>query len=303
MSQTANNTKTLLVLSGPTGVGKTALSIDLAEQLGSPIISADSRQIYREIPIGTAAPTAEDQTKVTHYFVGTKSVKEDYNAGNYADDVLRLLEDLFKTHDTLLLTGGSMLYIDAVCKGLDVLPTISSATRAQVQAELEEHGLAWLQAELQRSDPAYYAQVDLHNKQRVVHAVEICREAGVPYSSLRTGQRAKRPFKIVKTGLRRERNELYTRINRRVDEMLAQGLVAEAERMLPFRYLNSLNTVGYKEIFRYFDGEWTLQQAGDMIKQNSRHYAKRQMTWFNRDSEIHWLDAHSATTSDILKLL
>lgn len=303
MSHTVYTNKTLLVLLGPTGVGKTAFSLAMAEQLGSPIISADSRQIYKEIPIGTAAPTQEEQARVKHYFIGTKSVTEDYNAGHYESDALQLLEELFKTHDTLLLTGGSMLYIDAVCKGFDEIPHVSAGIRAQVQHELETLGLAWLQTELKHLDPVYYGQVDLQNKQRIAHAVEICREAGVPYSSLRKGKTAKRPFRVVKAGLHRERNALYTRINQRVEDMMAQGLQEEAMNVLPLRDKNSLNTVGYKEMFRFFDGEWTLQHAIEMIQQNSRHYAKRQMTWFNRDKEIHWFDATTTKTEDIINLL
>lgn len=303
MSPTVHTAKQLLVLLGPTGVGKTALSIRLAQRLGTPVVSADSRQIFRELPIGTAAPTREEQAMVRHYFVGTRSVADDYNAGHYEADVLRLLDELFLTHDTVLLTGGSMLYIDAVCKGFDTMPHVSERTRTQVRHDLETGGLAALQAELQRLDPAYYAQVDLQNTQRVAHAVEICREAGMPYSSFRQGKTAERPFRIVKAGLRRERNELYDRINRRVEDMMAQGLQQEAMNVLPYRHKNSLNTVGYKELFRFFDGEWTLQQAVAMIQQNSRRYAKRQMTWFNRDSGIHWFDAATATPEDITNLL
>lgn len=298
--------KTLLVLLGATGVGKTAFSLPIAESLGTPIISSDSRQIFREIPIGTAAPTPEEQKRVRHYFVGTKSVIEDYNAGEYEAEAMALIKELFHSHDTLLLTGGSMLYIDAICNGLDDIPRVSNKTREDVSIMLKDKGLLFLQEELRRLDPTYYEEADLQNPQRVAHAIEVCIESGKPYSSYRKGfaytQKA-RPFRIVKVGLEREREELYRRINRRVDVMLEQGLQEEAEKVYAWRNKNSLNTVGYKEMFRYFDGEISLEEATRLIKQNSRHYAKRQMTWFRRDKEIHWFNANDTITEDIVSLL
>ncbi len=282
----------LLVLTGPTGVGKTELSLRLAEHFGCPVVSADSRQIFREIPVGTAAPTPAEQARVKHYFVGSKSVAEDYNAGQYERDALALLDTLFQTHRTVVLTGGSMLYIDAVCNGFDDIPSVPADLREQVKAEYNTNGLAWLQSEVQRLDPAYWTEVDRQNPQRLLHCVEVCRIAGKPFSSFRSRTRAQRPFRIVKVGLTRPREELYTRINLRVEQMMAQGLLEEAQSVYPLRHRNSLQTVGYRELFAYFDGQYTLPEAVEMIQQNSRHYAKRQMTWFNRDTTIHWLNAN-----------
>lgn len=285
--------KQLLVITGPTGVGKTELCLSLAEQLGSPVINADSRQIYRELPIGTAAPTAAEQARVRHYFVGTKSITEDYNAGSYERDCLALLDTLFRDHDTLILSGGSMMYIDAVCNGLDDIPSVPQDVRRSVQDGYREHGLDWLQAEVKRLDPEYWNIVDQANPQRLMHCVEVSLSAGKPYSSFRTGQPAKRPFAIRKIALERPREELYERINARVISMIDAGLVDEARSVLPFRNLNSLNTVGYKEMFRYLDGEWTLDKAIQMIQQNSRHYAKRQLTWLRADKTIEWHNVNS----------
>lgn len=285
--------KQLLVITGPTGVGKTELCLSLAEQLGSPVINADSRQIYRELPIGTAAPTAVEQARVRHYFVGTKSITEDYNAGSYERDCLALLDTLFRDHDTLILSGGSMMYIDAVCNGLDDIPSVPQDVRRSVQNGYREHGLDWLQAEVKRLDPEYWNIVDQANPQRLMHCVEVSLSAGKPYSSFRAGQPAKRPFAIRKIALERPREELYERINARVLSMIDAGLVDEARSVLPFRHLNSLNTVGYKEMFRYLDGEWTLDNAIQMIQQNSRHYAKRQLTWLRADKTIEWHNVNS----------
>ncbi len=291
--------RTLLVLTGPTGVGKTELSLRLAEYLHCPIINADSRQIYREIPIGTAAPTAEEQQRVRHYFVGTHSLTEDYNAGQYERDVLQLLPDLFQENQVVILSGGSMLYIDAVCKGLDDIPTATAELRAHLRQAYEANGLAWLQEEVQRLDPAYWAEADKQNPQRLLHCLEVCQTAGVPYSTLRKQQTAARPFRIVKVGLTRPRAELYDRINRRVVQMMTAGLEEEARRVYPLRTQNSLQTVGYRELFAYFDGAYGKQEAVALIQQNSRHYAKRQLTWFRRDTEMHWLDlSRPADTTD-----
>lgn len=295
---------TLLVITGPTGVGKTELTLRVAEAYGCPIVSADSRQIYREIPIGTAAPTATELERVKHYFVGTKSVREDYNAGMYERDALEVLEKLagavsdrdVKTRVPkevfAILTGGSMLYIDAVCKGFDDIPAVREDVREKVRQDYAEKGLEWLQNEVERLDKAYWETVDRQNPQRLMHCLEVTLSAGEPYSHFRREAQTKRAFGIVKVGLERPREELYERINRRVDAMMEAGLEEEARTVYPLRELNSLQTVGYRELFDYFDGKTTREEAIRLIKQNSRHYAKRQMTWFRADKTIHWLDAN-----------
>ena len=294
-------TKTLLLILGPTGVGKTELTLRLAEHFASPILSCDSRQIYRGMSIGTAAPTAEELNRVKHYFIGSLDLEETYNAGQYERDALALLNELFASHDTLLMTGGSMLYADTVCQGLDDLPAVPESIRKEVSQKGREagaEGLAWLQAEVQRLDPDYWDVVDRQNPARLAHCVEICLATGQPYSSLlgqkpQSDKQQERPFRIVKIGLERPREELYERINRRVEQMIADGLVEEAKQLYPLRHLNSLQTVGYRELFAYFDGEYDLPRAIELIQQNTRHYAKRQMTWFRRDKEIHWLNANT----------
>ncbi|MBQ4395165.1 MAG: tRNA (adenosine(37)-N6)-dimethylallyltransferase MiaA [Paludibacteraceae bacterium] len=291
--------KTLLLILGPTGVGKTELSLRIAEHFGSPILSCDSRQVFRAIPIGTAASTAEEQARVKHYFVATRELEEDYNAGQYERDAIALMEELFLTHDTLVMTGGSMLYADAVCYGLDDLPAVPETIRRQVQQAYENQGLAWLQSEVQRLDPDYWNEVDRQNPARLIHCVELCLTTGKPYSSLRTATTKNRPFRILKIGLERPREELYDRINRRVEQMIADGLVEEAKAVYPLRHLNSLQTVGYRELFAHFDGEYDLARAIELIQQNSRHYAKRQMTWFRRDKTIHWLNANETYEKNI----
>ncbi len=278
----------LLVIIGPTGVGKTELTLRLAESLGSEIVNADSRQIYKEIPIGTAAPTKEEQARVRHWFVGTKSVTENYSAGDYERDCLEVLE---KLGDRAILSGGSMLYIDAVCNGLDDIPKVDEALRSQVRKDYEQKGLEWLQSEVQRLDPAYWAVVDRQNPQRLIHCVELSMGTGRPYSSYRKRDVKARNFEVVKVALERPREELYERINNRVDKMIADGLEEEAHAVYPLRQFNSLQTVGYREMFLYFDGEISREEAIRLIKQNSRHYAKRQMTWFGADKTIRWLDA------------
>ena len=283
-----SDTPTLIVLLGPTGVGKTALSLTLAEQLNSPVISADSRQFYQALPIGTAAPTKEELERVQHYFVGNLQLADYYSASQFETDVLRLLADLFQNHETILMSGGSMMYIDAVCKGIDDIPTIDGQLRADLKELYEKEGIDSIRNQLKLLDPVFYKQVDLQNHKRVIHALEICLMAGKPYSSLRKNEKKQRPFKIIKVGLQRPREELYERINRRVDEMMTQGLLEEARAVYPFRHLNSLNTVGYKELFNYFSGEWTLDFAVEKIKQNTRIYSRKQMTWFKRDTEIRW---------------
>lgn len=284
--------KTLVLILGPTGVGKTELSLRVAEHYGCPILNCDSRQVFKSIPIGTAAPTEAEQARVKHYFIATRALEEDYNAGQYERDALRVLEELFRTHEVVVMTGGSMLYADAVCYGLDELPAVPAAIRRSVQESYEKHGLTWLQAEVQRLDPNYWEEVDQQNPARLAHCVELSMTTGKPYSSLRTNTRVQRPFRIVKVALERPREELYDRINRRVLQMIEDGLVEEARSVYPKRHLNSLQTVGYRELFACFDGEYDLNRAIELIQQNTRHYAKRQMTWFRRDEDIHWLKAN-----------
>lgn len=280
--------KTLIALIGPTGVGKTELSFSIAEKYHSPIISSDSRQLYADLKIGTAAPTREQLARARHYFVGTLQLTDYYSAAQYEADVLRLTEELFHTHDVLLMSGGSMMYVDAVCKGIDDIPTVDEETRAHVMEHYREVGLDTLCQELKLLDPEYYAIADLKNPKRVMHALEICYMTGKTYTSFRTRSAKPRPFRILKIGLRRDREELYDRINRRVDEMMENGLLEEARRVYAHRDLNSLNTVGYKELFQYFDGTWTLPFAVEKIKQNSRIYSRKQITWFKRDTDITW---------------
>ena len=286
----------LVVILGPTGVGKTEKSLELAEQWGCPIVSADSRQIYRDLPIGTAAPSAEEQARVKHYFIGTKDLHETYNAGQYAKDCNALLAELFQKHERVLMVGGSMMYIDAVCKGLDDIPDIPAELREQVRNQYQEKGLEWLQTEVQRLDPVYWQEVDKQNPQRLMHCIEVTLASGQPYSNFRKGGRTaqERGFDVEYIMIERPREELYERINLRVHKMIEQGLLSEAQRAFDKLGLlnnepldestipNSVNTVGYKELLKYFRGEWTLERAIEMIQQNSRHYAKRQMTWWRR---------------------
>lgn len=291
-------TKTLLVILGPTGVGKTELSLQIAEHFGSPIISADSRQIYRDIPICTAAATPAQQARVRHYFVGTHALDEKFSAAQFEIETMALLERLFTELDTVVMTGGSMMYIDAVVKGIDDMPDVDPYIRASVREQYEISGLEPLLAQLRLLDPDYYARVDKRNTQRVIHGVEMCLSTGCPFSSFHTGARKERPFRIVQIGLQRERQELYGRIDKRVQQMLDDGLEAEARRVFPMRHLNSLNTVGMKEMFMYFEGQYTLEQAQERICHNTHIYSKKQMTWFKRDKEIHWFDP--SQTNEIL---
>lgn len=285
----------LVILLGPTGVGKTELSLRVAEHFGSPIISSDSRQLYKDLPIGTAAPTAEQMARVRHYMVGTLNLTDYYSASNFEEDVISLLNTLHQTTPTVVMTGGSMMYIDAVCKGIDDIPTVTPAIREEIYTQFEREGLENILQELKEADPVHYDEVDRMNYKRVIHAVEICRMTGKPYSSFRTNSKKERPFRIIKIGLTRDREELYDRINYRVDQMMADGLLEEARKVYPFRHLNSLNTVGYKELFNYFDGEWSLDLAIEKIKRNSRVYARKQMTWFKRDEEIEWFHPEQET--------
>ena len=278
----------LITLLGPTGVGKTELSLKVAERLGSPIISSDSRQLYRELPIGTAAPTPEQQARVKHYFVGTLGLTDYYSASQFETDVLALLTQLHAMVPNVVMSGGSMMYIDAVCKGIDDIPTVTPEIREAIYQQFAQEGLAPILEELKAADPKHYEEVDRQNYKRVIHAVEICRMTGKPYSSFRTHTIKIRPFRIIKIGLTRDREELYDRINRRVDQMMEEGLLEEARRVYPYRALNALNTVGYKELFNYLSGEWTLDVAIEKIKRNSRVYARKQMTWFKHDPAIQW---------------
>ena len=279
---------TLIVLIGPTGVGKTELSLSIAEHFQTCILSADSRQLYQDLKIGTAAPTPSQLARVPHHFVGTLGLTDYYSAAQYEADVLEKLEGLFQHNDTVVLTGGSMMYVDAVCKGIDDIPTVDKETRELMLQRYEEEGLETLCAELKILDPEYYQIVDLKNPKRVIHALEICYMTGKTYTSFRTQKHKERPFRIIQIGLTREREELYDRINRRVDEMMQEGLLEEAKSVYQFKHLNSLNTVGYKEIFNYLDGEWSLDFAIEKIKQNSRIYSRKQMTWFKRNPNIQW---------------
>lgn len=289
------NRPTLIVLTGPTGIGKTELSLSLAETYHTDIISADSRQLYADLKIGTAAPTPQQLARVKHFFIGTLQLTDYYSAAQYEMEVMKLLDELFKTHSIVLLTGGSMMYVDAVCKGIDDIPTVDEETRTLITERYEQEGLEQLCSELKLLDPEYYQTVDLKNPKRVIHALEICYMTGRTYTSFRTQTAKERPFDIIKIGLKREREELYERINRRVDTMMEEGLLEEAQRMYPYRTLNALNTVGYKELFKYFDGEWTLQFAIEKIKQNSRIYSRKQMTWSRRDPNIVWFHPDQQT--------
>ena len=284
---------TLIVITGPTAVGKTELCLRIAEKFNIPVINADSRQIFRGMQIGTAAPTPEQRKRVRHYFVDLLELDEYYNASMYEQDVMKLLYSMFKDKDNAiaLLTGGSMMYIDAVCNGIDDIPTISDEVRLLYKQRLEKEGLTALLQELKVKDPQYYDFVDKNNQRRGVHGLEICHQTGRTYSSFRVKEKKQRPFRIIKIALNRDREELYSRINRRVDEMMENGMVEEARLLLPYRSLNALNTVGYKELFRYFDGEWTMEEAIERIKGNTRRYARKQLTWYKKDNDIVWFDA------------
>lgn len=293
--------KSLIVLVGPTGVGKTDLSVKIAERYNSPVISADSRQLYSELKIGTAAPAEEYLKRVKHYFVGTLKLTDYYSAARYESEVISLLDGLFSSNDTILLTGGSMMYIDAVCKGIDDIPTVDNDTRTMMMDKYEKDGLERLCDELKLLDPEYYSIADLKNPKRVIHALEICYMTGKTYTSFRTGNKRQRPFRIIKIGLHRDRKELYERINKRVDVMINNGLIDEVKSVYQYKNLNSLNTVGYKEIIRYLDGHWSLDYAIGKIKQNSRIYSRKQMTWFKRDDEIKWF--HPNRENEIMEYI
>ena len=295
----ASSDSTLVVITGPTAVGKTALTIELARHYHTPVINADSRQIYRELRIGTAAPSEEQLQQAKHYFVGNKSIHDYYNASMYEQDVLKVLKK--EPSDTNILSGGSMMYIDAVCNGIDDIPTVRDDIREEMKRRYEEEGLEALCEDLRRLDPEHYAIVDRQNYRRVIHALEICYQTGRTYTSFRTQSKKERPFRIVKIGLNRDRDELYNRINARVDAMMEQGLLHEAESLYNQRQLNALNTVGYKEMFDYMDGRWSLDEAVERMKGNTRRYARKQLTWFKRDEEVRWF--HPDQIDEILKYI
>lgn len=283
-----NSDKELVIILGPTGVGKTDYAIDMAAALGSPVISADSRQIFKEMKIGTAPPSEEQLERVNHYFIFSNSVAEYYTAGRYELEAMALVEELFKTHDKLVMAGGSGLYIDAFCNGLDDFPPADQALRAELTARADNEGLESLVKQLAVIDPESYSSIELSNKQRVIRAVEVTLQTGRKFSDWKSSPKKQRPFKITKLGLTRERSELYERINRRVDIMIENGLVDEVASLAPFRSMPALNTVGYKEIFDYLDGRQSLDAAIELIKRNSRRYAKRQLTYWGRDNSISW---------------
>lgn len=292
---------TLIVITGPTAVGKTALTLQLAKHYGIPVVNADSRQVYRDMPIGTAAPTAAEQAQVKHYFVGTLGLDDYYSASMYEQDVMRLLEgQLFKQSDVALLSGGSMMYIDAVCDGIDDIPTITPEMREHVKRLLADEGLEGVGERLRKLDPEYYDIVDRKNTRRVVHGLEICLQTGQTYTSFRTRTRKPRPFRTVKVVLNRPRDILYDRINRRVDAMVAEGFLDEAKALYPHREANALNTVGYKELFAYLDGTWSLDEAVERIKGNTRRYARKQLTWYKKDPSATWLDLENADINSII---
>lgn len=293
--------KQLFVLLGPTAVGKTELSLELAEYLHCPIISADSRQLFRELPVGTAAPTADERQRVQHFFVADHSVDDYYSASLYERDVLQLLDAQFREREVALMSGGSMMYIDAVCNGIDDIPTVRDDIRQTMKRRLAEEGLEALVEQLHQLDPEHWTIVDRKNPRRVLHALEICIQTGKTYTSFRTNSRRERPFQIIKIGLNRDREELYNRINRRVLQMMAQGLEQEARAVYPKRANTALLTVGYKELFQYFDGAISRDEAIRQIQSHTREYMRKQLTWFRRDADIHWF--HPNQRSEILQFV
>lgn len=293
--------KALIAVIGPTAVGKTDICIRLAQHFNTPIINADSRQIYKELNIGTASPSPEEKRQAKFFFVDKLSVSDYYSAARYEQDALEAISSIFTDHDITVLSGGSMMYVDAVTKGIDDIPTIDDATRTFMRERLEKDGLEPLVKELGILDPDYYKAVDRKNVRRIVHALEICYATGKPYSSFRTNSSKSRPFKIIKVGLSRPRQELYERINARVDNMFEEGLLDEAQKLYPLRHLNALNTVGYNELFKFFDGTMTLSEAKEKIKRNTRVYAKKQITWYKRDEAISWF--HPDEYTSILKFI
>ena len=287
-STTTRLTKKLIIILGPTAVGKSDFAIGKALEFSSPIINCDSRQIFREMNIGVARPDASQLAAVKHYMIANHSVEEHYTAGLFELEALDLLQGLFRDHDTLVMVGGSGFYIDALCNGLDDFPPADLQIREELMRRMEGEGLESLQNQLKEIDPETYDTIDISNRQRVVRALEVTLATGRKFSSYKTSPAKERPFEIEKIGLRRDREQLYARIDARVDQMMAQGLEEEALRLLPYRNLSALNTVGYRELFRYFDGDYPLEEAVRLIKRNTRHYAKKQLTYWARDPEIDW---------------
>lgn len=296
------NKKYLIVVVGPTAIGKTSLSIALARNLNTEIISADSRQFYKEMSIGTAAPTSKELEAAKHHFIHHRSIEEDYSVGDFESDALEKLEALFQSHNEVIMVGGSGLYVDAVTKGLDHFPKVDPHIRENLNRQLKEEGIESLQEQLQKLDPEYYSEADIQNPHRLIRALEICIGTGTPYSSFRKNTRAERFFETIFIGLTAHRQTVYDRINRRVDIMMQEGLLEETKRLFEQRELNALNTVGYKELFKFLDGEWNLDKAVEEIKKNTRRFAKRQFTWFRKNEEIHWFD-HTTPPADIVAFL
>ncbi len=294
--------KTLIVITGPTGIGKTDIAIKVAQHLGTEIISADSRQIYRNIPIGTACPTTEELSKVKHHFVNILELDQYYSAAQFENDVMTLLPQLFEKNDIVVMCGGSMMYVDAVCNGIDDIPTVSDNVREQAYSLLDQIGIEGIAQRVKEIDPEYYEIADKQNAKRLVHALEIYMQSGKPFSTFRTGKKKERPFRILKFGLNMPREELFARINARVDKMIELGLEQEARNVYHLRHLNSLNTVGYKEMFAYFDGTMDFITARERLKKNTRVYAKKQLTWYAKDPDIITLHPSTAV-EEILALL
>lgn len=293
--------KTLIVLTGPTGIGKTKTGIEIAKHFNTEIVSSDSRQIFKELSIGTAVPNKTERAEVQHHFIHSHSIIENYNASRYETEALQLLKKLFQKHNTIIMVGGSMLYIDAICKGIDSMPDADPEIRNNLKTRLENEGLESLRLQLKKIDPEYYKKVDLKNPNRIIHALEISLMTGLPYSSFRSNTRKKRPFSILKIGLNCNREILHKRINKRVDNMVEEGLIEEAKTVYPQKNLNSLNTVGYRELFAWFDGEISKEKAIELIKRNSRRYARKQITWFRRDEDLKWFEPNQ--TQEIINFI
>lgn len=293
--------KTLIVLTGPTGIGKTTVGINIAKHFNTEIVSSDSRQIFKELRIGTAVPSHKELAAVKHHFIHSHTITENYNASKYETEAIQLLEKLFQQNDIIILVGGSMLYIDAICKGIDIMPDVDPEIRDSLKIQLKKEGLESLRLQLKKQDPDYYKKVDLKNPARIVHALEICLMTGKPYSSFRLSPNKKRPFSIVKIGLNCHRGILHNRINKRVDIMIQEGLETEAKSVYPQKHLNSLNTVGYRELFAYFDGEISREKAIELIKRNSRRYARKQLTWFRKDDKMKWFEPNQ--TEEIIEFI
>lgn len=303
MNHEQRSTKTLIVVAGPTAIGKTAAAIQLVRHFDTAIISADSRQFYREMSIGTAKPTEEELAQAKHYFINSHSITDLFTVADFEKQALTLLDELFLTNNVVIMAGGSGLYLKAVCEGFDEIPSVAPEIREALNKEFFESGIHLLQEKLKLADPVYYAVVDLSNPQRIIRALEVFEGTGKPFSSYRTAKTIKRPFQIIKIGLNLPREVLYQRINSRVDIMVEQGLVREVENLLPYKHLNALNTVGYSEIFDYLNGKTNLSTAIELIKQNTRHFAKRQLTWFRKDKEIHWFEADASLPHQLNQFL